>query len=540
MTRALPVLMIGLIISAGLALTYPDLFLTTSGALLLASLLAVVTLLVLIWPIIQRERRGSQIDDELHLFILRIAVMSLSSSTRTSIFEIASKGMAQGEVFKELDKVKELSRTWKMSVPMALRQIGKQGPSKRLGDFFERMAYAMETEEDPKVFFRNEQEAVMEEYRSKYTNTLDRMEVLREVYISMITVTMFLNVLLAVLSLMVNINHYLMSFLIVFLFIVVEGLLWFVVRSILPRESIWFDPWPYPRSSNFHRRLLVLLLASAMASLIMGSSLIMVGPGWELTIVVLALTTTPFMLPGIYMLVEQNRIVRRDESFGAFMRTIGSTSESKGGSAGMSLKRIRWHDFGQLTEQVRALYDRLRLRLDSDRAWTLFSREARSELISQFLSTYQEGISAGGSPKDVSTMVSGHFTTLQSLRKRRYMMADNFGAILYSLTIFMSASLFMIYAVILEIIDRLSDLGSSSPELETFQSIVLLKDVEGLGGLMLASILVVITLHVLFSADTIRRFKGGHPMTVLLHVPLLFWTAAIAGYAATWAVERVL
>jgi archaellum biogenesis protein FlaJ (TadC family) len=282
------------------------------------------------------------------------------------------------------------------------------------------------------------------------------------------------------------------------------------------------------------------MLLSMGASLVIFTFLLMLRPGWDLTIAVIAASATPLLLPGAYMLIEQNRIVRRDEAFGAFMRTIGSTSESKGGSASMGLKRIRWHYFGQLTEQVRALYDRLKLRIDAEKAWTLFSRETRSELISQFLSTYQEGISAGGSPKDVSTMVSGHFTTLQSLRKRRYMMADNFAAILYSLTVFISASLFMIHAVILEIIERLADLGSSSPELTSFQDIVLLKNVEGLGGLMLASILSVIVLHVLFSADTIRRFKGGHPLTTMVHVPLLFWTAAAAGYAASWAVGRIL
>jgi len=540
LTRVLPV-GAGVSVLAGLLiLLLPGIFLSGWAFILLVLTIFFTTLTAAIWPYVLWERKRHEIDDDLHLFVIRIAVLSLSSSTRSSIFEIASREKSLKSILRELEKVQELAKTWNISLPRALRIVSKQTPSKRLGDFLERMAYAIESDEDPKVFFQNEQEAVMEEYKSRYATTMDRVEVVREVYISLISVTMFLNVLLVVLSMLVGINHYLMSFLIVFIFIIVELVLWVVVNGVLPREVIWFDPKPHPADSRFHKRLNMALVVSVSLTAVLAILLLFFGISWSTLLLYLAAVSTPLLVPGIIMILEEGTIARRDESFGAFIRTVGSTSESKGGAPAVGLKRIRWHDFGALTQQVRHLYDRLKLRIDSEKAWGLFVKESRSELISQFLNTYQEGISAGGSPKAVSSMISGHFTTLSSLRKRRYLMAGNFAAILYGLTVFISGGMFMIYSVVLEMLDKLGSLNTTSEEIENLQPLVLLKDVSGLEYILLAAVVSVVLLHVVFSADAARRFKGGHVYTLMLHGPLLLWTAAISAFLAQWAVGRIL
>lgn len=540
LTRVLPAGAAAIILSALLVILLPAIFLSTWAFSLLLLTILFITLAAAMWPYVLWERKRQEIDDELHLFVMRIGVLSLSSSTRASIFEIASKEKSSRSIHSELEKVRELAKSWRVSLPRALRIVSKQTPSRRLGDFFERMAYAIESDEDPKVFFRNEQEAVMEEFKSRYSTTLDRIEVVREVYISLISVTMFLNVMLVVLSMLVGINHYLMSFLIVFIFIVVELVLWVVINGVLPREHIWYDPKPHPLESKYHRQLRIWMIFGISVSVLIALVLLFMRPTWETILLYMALASTPLLVPGIYVIREEGVIRRRDDAFGAFIRTIGSTSENKGGSASIGMKRIRWHDFGALTEQIRALYDRLRLRIDTEKAWSIFIREARSELISQFLNTYQEGISAGGSPKEVSSLLSGHFTSLSSLRKRRYLMADNFAAILYGLTVFISGGMFMIYSVILEMLSRLGGLETASEEIENFQPLVLLKDVAGLEFIMLASIISVVLLHVFFSADAARRFKGSNKYALMVHVPLLLWTAAVSGYLAQWAVGRIL
>ncbi len=540
LSRVLPVGAVAVILAGILIFSFPGIFLSGWAFAVLLLTIFFTLLTTVIWPYFLWERKRQEIDDDLHLFVVRIAVLSLSSSTRSSIFEIASKEESSKAILRELKKVQELSRTWNISLPRALRIVSKQTPSKRFGDFIERMAYAIETDEDPKIFFRNEQDAVMEEFKSRYSTTLDRVEVVREVYISLVSVTMFLNVMLVVLSMLVGINHYLMAFLIVFIFILVELVLWVVVNSVLPREEIWHDPKPHPRDSRYHRRLRLSMIIGVSSSVILLIGLLFFGISWSNLLLYLAISSTPLIVPGIIVTREQGVITRRDDAFGAFIRTIGSTSESRGGASTAGLKRIRWHDFGALTEQVRHLYDRLKLRIDSRKAWSLFVKESRSELISQFLNTYQEGISAGGSPKEVSSLVSGHFTTLSSLRKRRYLMADNFTSILYGLTVFISGGMFMIYRVVGEMLDKLGVLETTAEEVEAFQSLVLIKDVAGLEFILLAAIVSVVLLHVFFSADTARRFKGGHVYTLLLHGPFLLWTAAITGWLAQWGVGRIL
>ncbi|MEA3559274.1 MAG: type II secretion system F family protein, partial [Candidatus Thermoplasmatota archaeon] len=203
LTRVLPA-GAGAIILAGLLMVIlPGIFLSTWAFALLLLTIFFIILTAVMWPFVLWERKKQEIDDELHLFVVRIGVLSLSSSTRASIFEIASREKSSKATLRELEKVRELARTWKVSLPRALRIVSKQTPSRRLGDLFERMAYAIESDEDPKVFFRNEQEAVIEEFKSRYSMTLDRIEVVREIYISLVSVTMFLNVMLVVLSMLV-------------------------------------------------------------------------------------------------------------------------------------------------------------------------------------------------------------------------------------------------------------------------------------------------------------------------------------------------
>jgi flagellar protein FlaJ len=493
-----------------------------------------------LWPVVLRDRKKQEIDDELHLFIIRIGVLSLSSSTRSSIYEIAAKEKSSKAVLKELEKVKILSREWNIALPNSLRVVAKQTPSDRFGDFLERMAYAIESDEDPKVFFRNEQEAVMEEFKSRYSTTLDRIEVIREVYISMISVTMFLNVMLVILSLLVGINHYLMSFLVVFIFIVVELVLWVVVNQTLPSEHIWYDPKPRPRGATFHRKVILWTLGASGVSATLALIILSIGFDVDYTLFYIAIVATPFLVPGMITLREEMRITRRDDAFGAFIRTLGATVESKVGTPTQGLKRLRWHDFGELTGQVKNLYDRLMTRIDSEKSWDLFVQETKSELISQFLNTYHEGIRAGGRPKEVASLVSNYFTSLASLRKRRYLMADNFAAILYGLTVFISAGMFMIHSVVVAMLSKLNALETTSTEVESLQSLVLLKDVAGLETILLAAIIIVILLHVIFSADAARSFRGSHPRILMIHTPALLWTAAISGWLAKLAVGTIL
>jgi flagellar protein FlaJ len=538
--RVLPVGGSSILISLILMIVLPEVFLNGLPLLLLAFLFLFSLLSAILFPLVLRERRRVEIEEQIHLFIIRIGVLSLSSSTRTSIYEHASREKGSRAISAELEKVRNLSRKWKMSIPEALRLVGRTTPSKRFGDFIERMAYAIETDEDPKVFFRNEQDAVLEEYKSRYSNILDRIEVVREVYISMVSVTMFLNVMLVVLSLLVGINHYLVSFLIVFIFILVEIILWIVVDQTLPRENIWYTVTPSSKVSSFQNRLRLGLVISILVSTILGTALLITGPKIEDIILYLAIATTPLMVPGFMVMREESMIIRRDEAFGAFIRILGATAESRGGIPLSAIKRLRWHDFGPLSEQIRNLYDRLETRIDQESSWNMFVKESRSELISQFMNTYLDGIRSGGSPKEVSTLVSNFFTSLGSLRKRRYLMADNFTGILYGLTLFISGGLFMIESVVEEMIDRLGSLNSLSENVENLQPLVLLKDVPNLGLILMLAITSVILVHIAFASLAARRFRGSNALSLLLHVPGLLWAAAIAGYLARFAVGQIL
>ena len=88
--RVIPVGMTVIVLAAVLVMVFPDIFMSGPGLSLLIATILFITLAASLYPYIIRERKKQELDDELHLFIIRIAVLSLSSSTRSSIFEIAS------------------------------------------------------------------------------------------------------------------------------------------------------------------------------------------------------------------------------------------------------------------------------------------------------------------------------------------------------------------------------------------------------------------------------------------------------------------
>ncbi|NIP34118.1 MAG: type II secretion protein F, partial [Thermoplasmata archaeon] len=56
-------------------------------------------------------------------------------------------------------------------------------------------------------------------------------------------------------------------------------------------------------------------------------------------------------------------------------------------------KKLSYHDFGPLTDDIQSLYKRVAMRIDRQRAWQLFGAETNSELISKFSEMFSEGTS---------------------------------------------------------------------------------------------------------------------------------------------------
>lgn len=144
--------------------------------------------------------------------------------------------------------------------------------------------------------------------------------------------------------------------------------------------------------------------------------------------------TPPFFYLGHVVNNEERSIFRKDENFPAFIRSLSSSLAASGASLVLVLKYLSAHDFGSLTDDIKALYRRLAIRVDRDRAWDFFIAGTGSWLVGIFSEIFRESLRMGAEPDYVGLVISRNFERLVRLRRKRQQSISSFVGIIYGLT----------------------------------------------------------------------------------------------------------
>jgi len=474
------------------------------------------------YPRILREQRRTRIDEEMHLFITRLGTLSVSDISRKGMFNLLAQMREYGNLAQEINKIHTLVDKWNTSLPEACRIIAKTTPSELFKDFLERLAYAVETGEEPKVFFRAEQEVVIEEYSANQMRVEKALDVLEEVYISMVIASLFIIIIAALYPLLTGQSNriYLTTGVFVFAFLQLSFLYLFSV--IMPPDHIWYrSDIRTSVATNIERLSIIALIACALFGII---AFLTDFP----LLIKLAITFTPLLVPGIYVTREEAKIQRREDNYAAFIRSLGGSGESRGITDRTALKRLREHDFGLLSKNIDDLYKRVSLRINTKESWKYFSAETGSNMISKFNDIYVEGNRAGAKPREVAEIVSENFIRINILRKRRYQHGSVLTGLLYGITFAISMVLFLAYFVIIEIWDMLEDVSTS----EVTQQLNIFDSQSFDLGALTATILILVLVHITTSSILTRIVGNAHKLGALVHFVGMLWLAAVTYVAS--------
>jgi flagellar protein FlaJ len=216
---------------------------------------------------------------------------------------------------------------------------------------------------------------------------------------------------------------------------------------------------------------------------------------------------------------EERLIMRKDDNFATFIRTLGSSAGAKEGSVSHVVGSLRIHDYGPLTKDVNNLHRRLRLG-ETLRAWKYFAGETGSSLIHKFSSIFVEALRAGGKPMVVGEIVSMNFARVNTLRKYRWQSANTLKALLYGSMLGIAMSMY----VTIELLDVLAGilgkyLGGVTTEVlpGTFSLGVINTDFL---NFMVWNL---ILLHGGISAMIIKIVDGGDMYNALFHFVMMSW-----------------
>jgi len=509
---------------------------------------ALVGVTAFIYPKLVVDQRRGEMEDKLHLLMTHMTVLSTTNIDRMEVFRTLAREEEYGELAAEMGRIVQLVDTWNQSLDDACRRRAQQIPSKPMADFLERLAYTIGAGQTLSDFLFSEQSVMMQNYATVYESSLDNLEVMKDLYLSMILSMTFALVFSTVLPILTGNNPTMSVSAVLVMFGFIQTGFFLVIRTMAPFDPVWYDADDYV--TPVEHRLRISLVVGVLGTL--GLMAFTVAGWFGLSPVTLndvvfflnpipkplyaAILVTPLLVPGFAYRNEEQQIVERDAEFPSFIRALGATESAKQSTTTMVLKSLRKKDFGPLSRNVDNLYKRLNMRLDNQRAWTFFAAESRSYLIQKFGDMYLMGRQMGGNPKRLGELISENMSVVNQLRERRKQATVTLIGLLYGIT---AASSFAFF-IGLEVVRILSNMSINLDTDSQFQVGQLIHtDVYDIPFITFL-LLLLILFNALLSSLMIRAIDGGHKTNAYVHFVAMTWIGTVIAVVTEEVVSAVL
>ena len=488
------------------------------------------------YPYIAWKNKEADINGKMHFFITHLRVLAISDTSIKDIIDMLGGNPAYGSLGDDLRKISVLSTQWRMPLAKAFMFISQRTPSKILGDFLDRFSQGLDSGVEPREFIETEQEAVLEEYKTMYEASNENITILSEVYVSLLISIIFIMALGIVLPMIIgaeDMNTFI--FLSSFLLIISEGMLLYLMKSIIPPDEVWHQTG---EKGDLELNLEKLLKVSIIACIGLGAGLlsikyIIVIPLFEMIPfeIIVALSLTPLLIIGIKVLKAEQDISRKERNFLGFLPALGSIATMRGGRINQSVYYLSEKDYGILTKHIRDLYRRLRTRINDDEAWEWFGIDTGSNYIQRSCEMFRQATNAASNPRTTARMVSENIRKIRDLRVKKMSIvattAALFGGITFGIAFSVYTSLVIarhLNTIMLEsiashpfegtTIDVGAILSTVPPEIFTNNFII---------------IFIVLIIHCFMLSLTIRTLRGSHILMTLFYFVPFVWVVAITG-----------
>ncbi len=477
---------------------------------------------VIAYPLLLARQRGHEIDHNMHYFITHLGTLATTRVPAVELFEmIGEKRTEYGPLAEECEKVAMLVKDWNMGMAAACRFTAKRTPSELFSDFLERFAFGVESGTDMSQFLEGEQDVVMADYERLYKETLQSLDDLTSLYNGVMLSLVFLLMFALMAIILMDISALFVMLGIIGMTVLAQCSFLLFANMQTPEDPIWASDTEHsPLLPQLKRSLPLAILAVAIVGFLVFSF-----TTWPVEVRI-ALTITPLAIPGWLASRTEETIKRRDDNYPGFMRSLGSSTAARGGDERGVLDHLRHHDFGPLSDNIRALFARLQIRVDDDQAWRYFTSEAGSRLIERFTQMYDEAVEEGGEPDDVGRIISENMVEIVGFRKLRYQEAGTFRGVVFGVAVGTAFALFVGIGVVHMLIELFSGISDQISGSDTPVNIPTFLHVGGLNIHLLRGL----ALGLLFiqsglSSILLRVVDGGTHARDLQDFALLIWVS---------------
>lgn len=485
-------------------------------------------------PILERDSAKSDINSNIPYFMTAFATLSVSAANRIDLLDILSKKEKLGRIRLEIARLVNLVKNWKRGLSEAAMLISTKVPSEVFEDFLARFGHAINSGQDFEDFVKNESETVMNNFETAYISSLYTFDLYKDMYVSLLLAFAFMITFIMIMPVLISINVLSVLSLSLITIILGESMLVYGIKIVLPNDPIWHDTGIKTELQLKIRR--VFIYASIAAAVIF-AALYVTRFIFELPFyLALAMIVTPFFFPGYIGSKAEKKVMKKDEMFGSFIRSLAGSASARGNMVIEALKSIVLHDFGTLTKDIRNLYNRLAYRINSIQAWRYFSADTGSHLIEVFSESFVESIDLGADAAKAGTVVADNFDRVIRLRKRRHASVNSYVGVIYGITGGLAFSLAISFGV-LEIINKVF----ATFNVSTLDSYGIFVSQPASSILLIEVFLVAILLIHSFIAGTALKFAdGGKVVHGLHHFVIMTWIVSLVMYGTLYLTSIML
>lgn len=499
-----------------------------------------VPVTAVLYPKLNRDRQTREIREQYHLFLTHVTVLSTTNIDRVQVFREVAQREEYGPIADEMGRIVALVDTWNQSLDDACRHRAQRVSSPLLEDFFDRLAYTLSAGQPLDEFLVQEQETMIDQFQVRYESALEKIDVLKELYLSLILAMTFLLVFGAVVPILIDVSPVTFVGSTVVLYIGVQVGFVVVMNSVSPKDPVMIDgKGEYAVWRRVDRSLLggvaLTVVMSGLAGVV-AVGLTPLPPELLPRPLYLGIAVTPLLWPGVVVRRLNSSVGDRDESFPSFIRALGGVEAVKQTSTASVLEDLRQKDFGVLTEQINRLYRRLRVRISTADAWRLFGLETGSYLIRKFADMYVIGRRMGSDPDQLGTIIANNFNRVLEVRQQRTQQTTTLTGIVYGITAVATFAMFVGLGVVEQMLEvaetaTATDQGFTSSLFET-------------GGYTLwvleVLFLIVILANAVLSATLVRVTDRGHILNIFLHTVVLVWVGSVVATVTQIGVQGLL
>ena len=493
-----------------------------------------------LYPKIQRDQRRKRMQEIFHLYVTHMTTLSTTNIDRVEVFRRVAHEQEYGPLAEETRRIVQLVDTWNQSLDDACRMRAKHVPADHVSDFFDRLSYTINAGNTLSDYLVNEQETIIQNYVTVYEGQLENLEIMKDLYLSMVLSVTFALVFATVLPMLSGTDASLTVAAVVVMYTFVQAGFLFAIYTVSPTDPVWY--FPQTRTTATERKLQIGTAVGMGMSLVMvvGTLFVMLGytsidPQSIPLPMYAAVPTTPLLIPGLVAREEEEDVKKRDEEYVSFIRALGASESAQQTTTTKVLRKLRSKDFGPLTQVVDDLYKRLNMRLSQEAAWRMFTADAHSYLIQKFSEMYLIGRAMGGDPKNLGEIIARNMNEVLQLREQRDQSTLTLIGVLYGITAAATFAFFIGLGIVTILAQMQVNLDTTTFNFET------LINTAGYDiGVIEYLLTITILVNAMLSSLIIRVVDGGHKVNSYMHFVMLTWISSIVAVATIEVVGSLL